>query len=34
MLDEDYIDQMGKKCDYFIYNIKFKKHALSTHSFN
>lgn len=27
MLDEDYIDQMGKKCDYFIYNIKFKKHA-------
>lgn len=27
MLDRDYIDQMGKKYDYFTYNIKFKKHA-------
>lgn len=27
MLDRDYIDQMGKKYDYFTCNIKFKKHA-------
>lgn len=25
MLDKDYIDQMGKKYDYFTYYIKFKK---------
>lgn len=34
MLDKDYIDQIGKKYDYFTYNIKFKKSMLSsTHSF-
>lgn len=27
MLAKDYIDQMGKKDDYFTYNIKCKKHA-------